>query len=67
MNGFLNQLLRQLVNRLTNRGIDKGIDYIARRGSGGTSTPASQQQARTTREAVKRARQAARITRRLGR
>ncbi|WP_232816552.1 hypothetical protein [Paracoccus zhejiangensis] len=66
MSGFLNQFLRQLVNRLTNRGINKGINHLAKRGSGGKSTPASRQQAKVTRDAVKRARQAARITRRLG-
>ena len=67
MSGFINQFLRSIMNRLTNRGINKGIDYVARRGSGGKATPANQKQARMARDAVKRARQAARITRRLGR
>ena len=40
---------------------------MSKRGSGGKATPASRQQAKVTREVVKRARQAARITRRLGR
>ena len=66
MSGFLNQFLRRVVNRLTNRGINKGIDHLSKRGSGGKITPASQKQAKDTRNAVKRARQAARITRRLG-
>lgn len=67
MNGFINQFIRRITNILTNRGINQGIDYMARRGVGGKSTPQSRQQAKITREAVKRARQAARITRRLGR
>ncbi|AUH32197.1 hypothetical protein [Paracoccus tegillarcae] len=67
MNRFLNQMMRQLINRLTNRGINSGIDYMSRRGSGGKATPQNRQQAKVTRDAVKRARQAARITRRIGR
>ena len=66
----LNQLINMVVNivtrRLVNFGINKGIDAVSRKPDGKTPmTPDEAKQAQTTREAVKRARQAARITRRL--
>ena len=71
LNGLLNQFTRILTNRLMNWGVNKGINTMARR-SGGTTptgkmTPQARKQEKTTREAVKRAREAARITRRMGR
>ena len=71
LNGLLNQFARIVTNRLMNWGINKGINTAARRSggttAGGKMTPQARKQERTAREAVKRARQAARITRRMGR
>ena len=66
----LNQLINMVVNivtrRLVNFGINKGIDAVSRKpGAKTPMTPDEAKQAQTTREAVKLARQAARITRRL--
>ncbi|MEZ5884849.1 MAG: hypothetical protein R3D53_13725 [Paracoccaceae bacterium] len=66
----LNQLINMAVNivtrRLMNIGINKGIDAISRRGNGkAPMTPEEARQAKTARAAAKRARQAARITRRM--
>lgn len=63
MNGVISHFLRRLLNQLTNR----GIDHMAKRGNGDKATPQSRKQAKMARDAVKRARQAARITRRMGR
>ncbi|MFD1880337.1 hypothetical protein [Paracoccus pacificus] len=75
-NQLINMFFRQLANRLMRRGIDSGINMMA----GGKSkqqrtpgqaqrrmTPEEAKQARDIRAATKRARQAARITRRIGR
>lgn len=68
---IMNRLMRMLAHRATNWGLRKGTDLIARRAGGATAagkmTPAAKKQARDMRQAAKRARQAARITRRLGR
>lgn len=66
----LNQLVNMVVNivmrRLLNIGINKGINAVSRKpGAKTPMTPNEAKQAQTTREAIKRARQAARITRRL--
>jgi len=64
-------LSRMLLQRATRWGIRKGTDAIASRSAGkaaaGKMTPAARAQAKDMRLAVKRARQAARITRRMGR
>lgn len=66
-----NFLMRLFARRAGNWGVRKGTDMIARRSggasAGGKMSPAAKKQARDMRQAVKRARQAARITRRLGR
>lgn len=68
---IMNLLMRLFARRATDWGIRKGTEMIARRGAGagaaGKMTPAAKKQAQDMRQAVKRARQAARITRRLGR
>ncbi|WEF24239.1 hypothetical protein [Paracoccus sp. S3-43] len=58
---FFALLSRLLGRRPAGRGADKGIDRLAK--SGG----ASARQAKDMRQAVKRARRAARLTRRTGR
>ena len=71
VNGILNQIARIFVNRAVNWGIRKGTDTLAKRSGGTTAsgkmTPQARKQVHTSREAIKRGRQAARITRRLGR
>lgn len=70
LNGIINQITRIFVNRAVNWGIRKGTDTLAKRSggttTGGKMTPQARKQAQTSREAIKRARQAARITRRMG-
>lgn len=62
--GLLNRLLRKAVTK----GITAGIDQVARRGKPADQmTPEDHAQARRARYLAKRARQAARITRRFGR
>lgn len=61
----LNRIITILTRRLLNWGIGKGIGRIA--GTGGRPASVPSQQARDMRAAVKRARQAARLTRRIGR
>jgi hypothetical protein len=68
LNQIVNMVVRMVTRRLINTGINKGIDLAARKGKPkGKMTSADHQQANSARETVKRARQAARITRRLGR
>ncbi|SDD69024.1 hypothetical protein SAMN05421538_102215 [Paracoccus isoporae] len=70
LNGLINMVLRRLTHRATDYGINKGADYLARRGKKTADmTDLERQQAakssKGTRDMVKRARQAARITRRM--
>ena len=69
LNGLLGPLGRMLTRRLMNWGMNKGIDLATRRTGGTTAdgkpSPQAAKQAKAAREAVKRARQAARISRRL--
>ena len=63
-------LSRLFARRVTNWGIRKGTNAIASRSGGaaaGKMSPAARKQAKDMRQAVKRARMAARVTRRLGR
>lgn len=68
---IMNLLMRLFSRQATNWAMRKGTDGIAGRGGGGSAsgkmTPAAKKQAQDMRQTVKRARQAARITRRLGR
>jgi hypothetical protein len=68
MDRLWKMLTMMFVRRAVNRGIRKGINTVA--GSGkrpADMTPEERVQARNARQLTKRARQAARITRRLGR
>lgn len=70
LNQILNMVVKTFTRRLVNWGVNKGMDLAARRGTGGAApgakaTPVQQRQANAAREAAKRARQAAKITRRL--
>jgi hypothetical protein len=64
INRAISTLLRMLIGPLTKI----GIDYLARRGKPEADmTPEEKEQARKARELAKRAKDAARVTRRLGR
>lgn len=65
LNRILSTLTRMVGRRLLHWGVNKGIDRIAR--TGGKPASVSAKQAKDMRAAVKRARQAARLTRRIGR
>ncbi|MDO5606514.1 MAG: hypothetical protein Q4G25_15270 [Paracoccus sp. (in: a-proteobacteria)] len=74
LNQIINMVIRQLTRRAVNFGINKGMSTLAGRGKAagpGTKTAAPDSGAakagQADREMVKRARQSARITRRLGR
>ncbi|MBP9182043.1 MAG: hypothetical protein KBF78_02835 [Fuscovulum sp.] len=68
MERFLTQILNMVFRKFLNRGINAGIDHLSRRGKPPAEmTPAERQQAQQARDLAKRARQAARLTRRLGR
>ncbi|WP_347313342.1 hypothetical protein [Defluviimonas sp. SAOS-178_SWC] len=64
LNRLLNIVINTVVRRLVNFGINKGVGYASRKGGAKT---ADHGQARDARALAKRARKAARITRRLGR
>lgn len=65
LNQILSALTRMVGRRLFRWGANKGIDRIAR--AGGKPADVSAKQAKTMRAGVKRARQAARLNRRIGR
>ncbi|KGJ15014.1 hypothetical protein ACFHYO_14900 [Paracoccus panacisoli] len=71
MNGIVGRFGRVLTGALMGWGIKKGVDVMARRNGGedakGKLTAKGRQQAHATREAVKRARKAAQIARRMSR
>lgn len=63
---LVQMIVNQVIRRLVNLGMTKGIDTVANRGKAPRSmTPEERQAAQNTRAAVKRARQAARLTRRM--
>ena len=63
---LISTILRQLTRRLVNRGVDAGIVLAARRGRGKDEmTPEDQARARQVKQTAKRARQAARLVRRM--
>lgn len=68
LNRLLNMVLRIFIRKGVNWGVNKGIDYAARRGkSPGQMSARDHASAKQVRDLAKRARKAARITRRLGR
>ncbi len=67
LNQIVNMVMRIFVRKGVNWGINKGTDVVARRGkSPAQMTHADHVQAGQARDMVKRARKAARITRRIG-
>lgn len=67
-NQLINTVVRVVTHRLINLGINKGIDFATRKGrKPEASQPHGDAQKQRARETAKRARQAAKVTRRLGR
>ncbi len=68
LNRIINMIVNIFVRKGVNWGVNKTIDLAARRGkSPAEMTQADHQQANHARDMVKRARKAARLTRRIGR
>ncbi|OYU37664.1 MAG: hypothetical protein CFE33_19800 [Pseudorhodobacter sp. PARRP1] len=66
MDRIIQMILNKLLGRLVNTAVNKGVDYAARRGkSPDQMTPAELQQAQAGKDMAKRARQAAKLTRRI--
>ena len=65
---LINMIVNIVTRRLINFGINKGIDLAARKGKPKDQmTAKDQKQEKDARETAKRARQAAKVTRRMGR
>lgn len=65
---LISMLGRMFLRKAMSKGMNAGIDHFARKGkSPQDMTPADHEQARKARDLARRAQQAARITRRLGR
>ncbi|MEZ5731388.1 MAG: hypothetical protein R3D97_03575 [Paracoccaceae bacterium] len=68
LNRLINMVINTVTRRLVNLGINKGIEMAARRGkTDGPMTAEERAQVKAGRDMAKRARQASKITRRLGR
>lgn len=65
MNQMINMVIRMVTRRLINMGINKGIDVAAKRGQRGEDLTPEQRKAAG--ETTKRAKQAVRMGRRIGR
>ncbi|WP_281858534.1 hypothetical protein [Litoreibacter halocynthiae] len=65
MNQIINMVIRMVMRRLVNMGINKGIDVAAKRGKAGKDLTPEQRQAAG--QQTKRAKQAVRMSRRIGR
>lgn len=65
LDGLFRMVMRRLLGRFLNWGIGRGIDMASGgKADGGARTPADRARARQSRELAKRARKAARLTRR---
>ncbi|MDB5661444.1 MAG: hypothetical protein JWS10_4059 [Cypionkella sp.] len=66
MDRIIQMILNKLLGRLVNTAVNKGVDYAARRGkSPQDMSPEELQQARAGKDMANRARQAAKLTRRI--
>jgi hypothetical protein len=66
MDRIITMIINQLIRRFVNMGITKGIGMMGRKGGSTAAKPnaANQVQSATARDTAKRARQAARLTKR---
>lgn len=68
VNQLVNMILRIFMNKILHRGINAGIDRMAGKGkSPQQMTPEERRQAQAAKQGTKRARQALRVTRKIGR
>ncbi len=62
-----NQLINMVIRMVLRRGVNMGIDYAARRGKDArTLTPEEKAQAKAGKDMASKARQGAKLTRRMG-
>ncbi len=65
-NSIIQMITNLLIRKVVNKGVDMGIDYASRRGKPAADmTPEDHAQAQSAKAMAKRAKQAARLTRRL--
>lgn len=68
VNQIVNMILRQVMRRFINKGINAGVDMATRGRKGNDQDPkAARQQSAQGRDTAKRAKQAMRVGRRIGR
>lgn len=66
MNRIVQMVINLFIRKVVNKGVDMGIDYASRRGKPAAEmTPEDHAQAQSAKAMAKRAKQAARLTRRL--
>ena len=66
LNSIIQMITNLLIRKAVNKGVDMGIDYASRRGKPvADMTPEDHAQAQSGKTMAKRAKQAARLTRRL--
>ncbi len=66
LNSIIQMITNLLIRKAVNKGVDMGIDYASRRGKPvADMTPEDHAQAQSGKAMAKRAKQAARLTRRL--
>ncbi|MGO4914954.1 hypothetical protein [Pseudogemmobacter sp. W21_MBD1_M6] len=67
MTKLINMIVNIVTRKLINTGVNKGIEVASRRGkTAAAMTPADHTQAKAGKDAAKRARQMARMARRIG-
>lgn len=65
---LISMFMRLFVRKIMNRGIDAGIDYASRgRGEKTEATPEDRDRAKSAKQLAQKARQGAKIMRRIGR
>lgn len=68
MDRIINMIINQVIRRVVNIGVNKGFSHFAAKSKpGGQSDEADSALSKTSRDTAKRERQAAKLTRRLGR
>jgi len=68
MNQVINMVMRIFMRKVINKGVNAGIDYAARRGSkDGDSSAGQGELAQSSKDTARRARQAAKAVRKIGR
>ncbi len=66
-NGLINMVMRLVMRKFLSRGIDAGFDRFAGKGGKTANPEAARRNEKQGRETARRAKQAMRVTRRIGR